>query len=76
MPEHGDELFADFRDLNLFLEPLFRGDEPIACIQMICNQFCKQLEHRQDLGIVHLRRAWIDRAQRPEECAVTQGNRN
>ncbi len=43
---------------------------------MIGNQFCKQPEHRQNFGIVHLRRTRVDCAQRPEKRAVNQGNRN
>ncbi|MGV1873687.1 hypothetical protein [Agrobacterium rosae] len=60
MSENGDELFAQFGNLTLALQQCRCRSQPILSVEMIGNEFCKQLESSENLWIFHLRGVWVD----------------
>lgn len=76
MAENGYELLAQLGKTLFAFKKLFRRLEAVVRIEVVANQFGKQLECADDLRIVDLCRIGINSAERPKKLAIGQNDRH
>jgi hypothetical protein len=61
VPQHGDELLAQFRTFALAEERSFAARQLLMHVQMCADQLGKELEHPERLAGVQPHRTRVDR---------------